>query len=297
MDKRLIPFILFSFIVHALILTQLTMRGRPQINENKPIIAHIIEDVKSKTTPPEHPKILSNKDVNLKKKSEDVGKKPLVTDRLKDKRQYIIPPKQPPLQKQLKRQERQKTSQHTLNKNIQTNDKSKITVKQKKEEKKVAKKTKLEKHNDLKQNIANRTISRETIEKILNPSDILSRLADKKEDGSKEGEDAVNIQAMKFKYYSYFYKFKRLLHQVWEYPLESAYRGEEGIARIQFSILKDGTITNIRLIESSGYPDLDEAAINALKTMRGIPLPSSYKLNILHVDGYFAYEIHRFYIY
>jgi len=123
------------------------------------------------------------------------------------------------------------------------------------------------------------SIDKEQIERILNPTDILKEIAKNERTNVVEGEDEVNIEAMKFKYYSYFYKFKRLLYQVWEYPTKSIYNGEEGIVRIRFSILRDGTITNVRIVESSGYPDLDSAAVKALKTMKGVPLPDSYKLN------------------
>jgi len=78
---------------------------------------------------------------------------------------------------------------------------------------------------------------------------------------------------------------------VWRYPEESAMNGEQGVVRIKFSILKDGTITNINIISSSGYSRLDQEAVNALKTMGQVPLPDAFGLNILNVDGYFIYSL------
>lgn len=57
-------------------------------------------------------------------------------------------------------------------------------------------------------------------------------------------------------------------------------------------------ISGIRVVESSGYPDLDREAVTALKKTAGVPLPESYNLNFLKVDAYFKYVMNEgFYVY
>lgn len=106
-----------------------------------------------------------------------------------------------------------------------------------------------------------------------------------------EGEDQVNFSNMSARYDSYFYKFSRSLYAEWKYPPDAAKRGESGIVRIQFSILTDGTITNIKITESSGYPELDREVLRTLKTMQTVELPRTYNLNVLHVNGFFIYSL------
>jgi protein TonB len=132
-------------------------------------------------------------------------------------------------------------------------------------------------------------MDRDKVDRILNPRDIINDIA--KNGGEKEGEDSVSMQEVKTRYTSYFYKFRRLLYQTWAYPAAAAMNGEQGTVRIRFSIQKDGRITDIELVSSSGYPDLDNEAVRALRHMGAAPLPNSYKLNVLRVDGYFVYYI------
>jgi protein TonB len=290
MDKRLFIFILISLVIHLIILAQITFENKGGIKKDQPIIVDILKkDLESKE-PPVNPKILSDRDIDLKKKTEKTEEKnesdlPVASE--KGVQRDIV--KKTPEEKSVSNKQVQQK------KKVVTKREGEVVVEDKKqmltEKKKNMVTTKEEKEN------AGSSIDKEKIGRILNPTDILKEIAKNEVPKLTEGEDEVNIEAMKFKYYSYFYKFQRLLYQVWEYPSRSIYNGEEGVVRIRFSILKDGKITNIRIVESSGYPDLDKAAVKALKTMRGIPLPESYKLNILHVDGYFAYHIYRMRIY
>jgi protein TonB len=105
------------------------------------------------------------------------------------------------------------------------------------------------------------------------------------------GEDEVTFSNMNAKYDSYFYKFGRSLYGTWQYPPEAAARGESGIVRVKFSIMPDGTITNINLVNSSGYPALDREVMRTLRGMNTVPLPPSYGLKVLHVNGHFIYSL------
>ena len=290
MDKRLFVFILISLLVHFLILSLVVFDNKGGIKKDQPIMVDIMKKMKESEKPPVNAKILSHKDLDLKKKTEskehkDESNKPVIAERKRGKNiTNDLPEQSLPQKKEILKKKR-----------VITEKRSPVVVPKKNNENKTQNRNTVETKKDNRNAV--KSIDKESLERILNPSDILSEIAKNEASNIKEGEDEVNIEAMKFKYYSYFYKFKRLLYQVWEYPGSSIYNGEEGVVRIKFNILRDGKITNIRVVESSGYPDLDSAAVRALKIMKGVPLPGSYKLNILHVDGYFAYNIYRMRIY
>ncbi len=107
-----------------------------------------------------------------------------------------------------------------------------------------------------------------------------------------KGEDTASYNKFEERYASYFFKFKQRVYQLWDYPAQSVARGESGVVKMTFSILKDGSIVNIRMIESSGYPNLDREVMRVLKNMGKVPLPESYELNQLNIDeAYFIYTI------
>lgn len=290
MNKRLFVFILISIIIHCIILAQINLENKGNIKEEQPIMVDIIKKQPETKKPPINTKILSDRDLSLKKKNEKIkDKNENDISNLEVKKGEVGGAKKLPSERSSQKKEIVKKDEKITQRNNNV-----VIPKEHKERTNEINKM-IEKNNQDKNQV--QSIDKEMVKNILNPSEILSELAKKEVSNVKEGEDEVNIEAMKFKYYSYFYKFKRLLYQVWEYPMKSIYNGEEGVVRIRFSILREGTITNVRIVESSGYPDLDSAAVKALKTMKGVPLPESYKLNILHVDGYFAYNIYRMRIY
>lgn len=55
------------------------------------------------------------------------------------------------------------------------------------------------------------------------------------------------------------------------YPPESRHRREEGRVLLDVLILADGTVGEIKLKHSSGFPRLDEAALNAVRRWRYVP--------------------------
>ncbi len=119
--------------------------------------------------------------------------------------------------------------------------------------------------------------------------DILNDFVDDTE--LPDGEEALSLNRFALKYDAYFYAFSRALYGVWKYPADAARRGESGIVRVNFSITKEGKITNVSLLESSGYPALDREVLRTLKSMPTVPLPPSSNLNIMHINGYFIYSL------
>ena len=57
---------------------------------------------------------------------------------------------------------------------------------------------------------------------------------------------------------------------------------------VEFKILRDGTVTGIKLTESSGYPEVDRSALRAIEASNPLaPLPSDYRGNSVTVSFYF----------
>ncbi len=126
---------------------------------------------------------------------------------------------------------------------------------------------------------------------LFNTRDITDRIANSKPELPK-GEDTASYNAFEQKYASYFGKFRRRIYQLWQYPRNAAMRGESGVVGVTFSILKDGSVVNIKMTRSSGYPELDREVMRVLKNVGKIPLPSSYELDQLNVDeASFIYTI------
>jgi len=285
MNNKLFIFIIISFLIHLAVIIFVKV-NKVTVREQKPLYVDIIEKKKpvSNKEIKKKPDILSEEEKVLKKKGK-IEKK---------QGEVIAKKKSPPLKQQEKKEVRKIIpKQSEIKEKIQKGITSKQPEKKNKKEKivneNIGKKSELTKKNDV--------VGKDIIAKILNPQDIISKYASPSEKGSKEGEDDVDVSMMKFKYASYFKKFERRLYQVWHYPKSSAMNGEEGTVKVKFTILKDGTITNIRVIMSSGYPELDKEAVRALKTMKGVPLPESYGLKRLNVTGYFSYRLNYMFVY
>ncbi len=126
---------------------------------------------------------------------------------------------------------------------------------------------------------------------LADARDIIERIARQKPP-EKPGEDSASYSVFEERYASYFTKFKARVYQVWKYPNDAIAKGQTGVVNVEFDILKDGRIVNVRLKQSSGYPTLDREVMRVLKTMGTVPLPQSYNLEQLNVDdAYFIYTL------
>ncbi len=78
----------------------------------------------------------------------------------------------------------------------------------------------------------------------------------------------------------------------WDYPSAAAKNGWQGTLRMLFRINKDGSITDFKVVRSTGYPALDENVITALKLGALYPpLPDKWERDFIEVFGEFHYVI------
>jgi len=90
---------------------------------------------------------------------------------------------------------------------------------------------------------------------------------------------------------------KKRIEDIWKYPEEAARLGISGDLYMDFTIKKDGTVGEIEIVRTSGYRELDEAAIKALRDASPFwPLPEDWEKDSLKIRGHFIYILGRTYI-
>ncbi|HEC25395.1 MAG TPA: energy transducer TonB [bacterium] len=108
----------------------------------------------------------------------------------------------------------------------------------------------------------------------------------------------VNLNTTTIKYASYLLHVKNKIENVWEYPRKARMEGISGTLVIKFSINKNGSIYNVRILRSSRKKMLDKAAVRAIReAARYNPFPHYWKINRLNIIGTFIYELSNFYVY
>lgn len=69
------------------------------------------------------------------------------------------------------------------------------------------------------------------------------------------------------------------------YPTMSRRMGQRGTAIVAFTLLKDGHIINARVLKSSGYSRLDEAALVAVTSVKDFdPIPDEIGVNSMDLE-------------
>jgi len=110
-------------------------------------------------------------------------------------------------------------------------------------------------------------------------------------------EATVSLGTQSLKYASYMQHIKDAIQNVWVYPQEAQMEGQQGRLLILFSIDKSGKVVKISLLRSSGYPLLDNAAIEAIKDASPFPpLPKRFNIDRLNIYSTFQYSLNFYYV-
>jgi protein TonB len=103
--------------------------------------------------------------------------------------------------------------------------------------------------------------------------------------------EAISLNTKESRYASYFARIKRQIELVWEYPHQAQRKGITGELTLRFQISKEGNLMNVRLINSSGYNVLDEAALQAVKSAAPFyPFPVTIDRENLPILANFVYS-------
>ena len=109
-----------------------------------------------------------------------------------------------------------------------------------------------------------------------------------------EKEITVDLNTTEYKYISYFTKLKERIYQVWKYPKESQIKREQGNLRIVFTLRKDGYLESVRIIESSGFENLDREVLRTIRVASPYnPFPESWEEEKLKIPATFDYKLPR----
>jgi TonB family protein len=83
--------------------------------------------------------------------------------------------------------------------------------------------------------------------------------------------------------------FKNEVYRNWIVP-QPALMGFRGHVDIEFVVERDGRISNLRIVKSTGTSALDRAAQNALLGSRLMPLPADFRPPRITMQGGFYYN-------
>ncbi len=109
-----------------------------------------------------------------------------------------------------------------------------------------------------------------------------------------EGESVeISLDTTASKYISYFKHIRDKIYLVWRYPPEAAAAGISGVVRILFVIDRDGSLKDVRVLESSGYSILDKAAVQAIIAAAPFgPFPRDWTEKELRIRARFIYTLY-----
>ena len=93
----------------------------------------------------------------------------------------------------------------------------------------------------------------------------------------KPGDDSVTLDTDEFKFISYNRWLKIKVESVLKYPELAAVSGYQGTLYIKFDIMKDGSLGEVELLQSSGYKILDDEALRSIRAAAPFqPLPDEW---------------------
>lgn len=125
----------------------------------------------------------------------------------------------------------------------------------------------------------------------------LDRLAKVFSDQEQVPKDSISINTDDLKYFSYTLKLKNKIEYIWRYPQAAAERGIQGDLLLNFTIQRNGHVSEVRVVSTSGYEILDLEAVRAIKEASPFaPLPDSWNEDHITITGHFVYYNHVHYL-
>lgn len=108
---------------------------------------------------------------------------------------------------------------------------------------------------------------------------------------------SLTFDTENYKFLIYNKRLKERIESIWIYPHEEASKGIYGDLIIRFTIKKNGTLGAVELVRTSGYQNLDTAAMKALKDGEPYwPLPDEWGMDAYTIVGHFVYTIYGYYL-
>ncbi|MGH7848645.1 MAG: energy transducer TonB, partial [Candidatus Binatia bacterium] len=113
-------------------------------------------------------------------------------------------------------------------------------------------------------------------------------------EGAGEVNDPIRLDTREPRYLPYFETIKRAIERVWQYPETALQSGLEGKLVLEFTVLENGTMLGPRLIRSSGFLELDDEALRAVRAASPFrPIPPSIGRDRIDILASFEYYDNR----
>lgn len=91
---------------------------------------------------------------------------------------------------------------------------------------------------------------------------------------------------------SFMRRFRTNIYNVWNYPAAAARREQQGTCLVRITVDRQGNVTDVILLESSGFRALDEEAMRSIRDGATYgPLPRAYPNDDLKIMAFFQYRL------
>jgi protein TonB len=113
-------------------------------------------------------------------------------------------------------------------------------------------------------------------------------------DAGGSARQTINLDSREDRFVDYLALVKRRVERVWVYPEEALNHGVGGELLLVFTLNKAGSLINVRLVQSSGFPILDEEALRAVKLAAPYdPFPPQMGEEAWNIAASFHYNLPR----
>lgn len=103
--------------------------------------------------------------------------------------------------------------------------------------------------------------------------------------------NAIDLNTQEYRYIGYFTNLRKSIELTWTYPAPALRRGLYGNVHLKFTIDKDGKVSRIMVLDSSGHRILDSAIVDAIELAAPFaPLPQGFGSKI-NIKGNFRYVL------
>lgn len=102
------------------------------------------------------------------------------------------------------------------------------------------------------------------------------------------GSAAVDPGAM---YAGYLDRLRQRVHEALRYPAAARRRGLSGTVTIDLTVLPDGAIGPVHVVESSAHPLLDAAVVESVRSLGRQPFPRDLPARTLRVRLPVVFEL------
>jgi TonB family protein len=112
------------------------------------------------------------------------------------------------------------------------------------------------------------------------------------EAASKDSQDTISLDTKDQRYISYAGLIKKAIMKNWDYPDEAKLALAEGKVQAVFSLLRNGSMAQIKIELGSGHEILDKEVLRAIKASQPFPsFPASIKVARLNIKAQFDYRL------